>query len=140
MVMHVGGHADDDEDDAKAPASSGREPQPPTELAVANDFIRDVAGRVAFDLASTPEGRAAGLSVEVWPTQGVWLRVRTGQELRVLVEQRDDVVWVLWERTDPSPRGGRPRASQGNLGKARLMEAGDLQAFLARWLALRVRG
>jgi len=77
---------------------------------------------------------------EIWPSRGVWLRVRSGHELRVLAEARADGVWVLWERTDPSSRGGRPRESQGSLGKSRLMTADDLQAFLSRWLALRVRG
>lgn len=140
MIMHVGGREDDDEGDAAGPPSDGRELQAPTELAAASEFVRDVAGRVAFDLATTPEGRAAGLSVEVWPARGVWLRVRSGHELRVLVEARADGVSVLWERTDPSSRGGRPRESQGSLGKSRLMTADDLQAFLSRWLALRVRG
>ncbi len=140
MIMHVGGREDDDEGDAAGAPSDGREPQTPTELAAANEFVRDLAGRVAFDLATTPEGRAAGLSVEVWPSRGVWLRVRSGHELRVLVEPRADGVSVLWERTDPSSRGGRPRESQGSLGKSRLMTADDLQAFLSRWLALRVRG
>lgn len=140
MIMHVGGREDDDEGEAAGAPSDGREPQAATDLAAANEFVREVAGRVAFDLAATPEGRAAGLSVEVWPTRGVWLRVRSGHELRVLVEARAEGVWVLWEREDPRARGGRPRASQGSLGKARLMTADDLQAFLSRWLALRVRG
>lgn len=140
MIMHVGGREDDDDGDAEGAPSAGREPPTATELAAATDFVRDVAGRVAFDLATTAEGRAAGLSVEVWPSRGVWLRVRSGHELRVLVELRADGVCVLWERVDPSARGGRARESQGSLGKARLMTADDLQAFLARWLALRVRG
>lgn len=137
--MHVGGREDDDEGDADA-ARDGGEPLRAAELAAANDFVRDVAGRVALDLATTPEGRAAGLSVDVWPTRGVSLHVRTGHELRVLVERRRATVWVVWERTDPSPRGGRARASRGDIGKASLVTADDLQAFLTRWLALRVRG
>ncbi len=138
--MHVGGREDDDEGGAGAVPSDGTEPERQAELAAANDFVRDVAGRVALDLATSPEGRAAGLSVDVWPTRGVSLHVRSGHELRVLVELRDDVVWVAWERTDPSLRGGRARASQGDLGKAELVTADHLQAFLTRWLALRVRG
>jgi hypothetical protein len=93
-----------------------------------------------LELATTPEGRAAGLSVEVWPAQGVWLRVRKGHELRVFVERHDDVVWVRWERVDPGPRGGRPQTSQGGLGKLRMMGADDLRAFMARWLSWRARG
>jgi hypothetical protein len=136
-LMHVGGREDDEEDDAGKASAGDRAAE--RELVAANDFIRDVAGRVAFELATTPEGRAAGLSVEVWPAQGVWLRVRSGHELRVLVERRDEVVHVLWERIDPGPRG-KPHASQGSLGKARMMGAEDLRVFMARWLALRVRG
>jgi hypothetical protein len=138
--MHVGGHEDDDEDDVAAGSSNGRGPEAEREVTAASDFIRDVAGRVALELASTPEGRAAGLSVELWPGRGVWLRVRTAHELRLLVERRDDGVWVLWERSDPGPRGGRARESQGDLGKVRTMSTEDLQAFLSRWLALRVGG
>jgi hypothetical protein len=138
--MHVGGHEDDDEGDATAGSSSGRGPQGSTELTAANDFVRDVAGRVALELATTPEGRVAGLSVELWPGRGVALRVRAGHELRLLAEQRDDGVEVLWERSDPVARSNRPRESQGSLGKARLMTVEDLQAFLSRWLALRVGG
>lgn len=147
-----GRNDDDDEDDAvetppmisQSPQSestkNGRTADGRTELQAANDFIRDVAGRVALDLATTPEGRAAGLSVEVWPAQGVWLRVRKGHELRVFVERRDASVWVRWERVDPGSRGGRPQTSQGSLGKVRLMGAEDLRAFMARWLAWRARG
>jgi hypothetical protein len=138
--MHVGGREDEDEGDAALPPSDGREPQHRDELAAANDFVRDVAGRLALELATTPEGRAAGLSVEVWPTRGVALRVRTGHELQLLVERRDDGVWVLSERLDPGPRGGRARASRADLGPMSSMTADDLQLFLSRWLALRVHG
>jgi len=138
--MHVGGHEDDEEGDAAAGPPSGRGPKGGAEVTAANDFIRDVAGRVALELATTPEGRAAGLSVELWPGRGVWLRVRTGHELRLIVEDQDDGMAVMWERSDPGPRGMRPRESQGSLGKARLMAPEDLQTFLSRWLALRVRG
>lgn len=145
--MPDGGRDDDDEDDAvenasmiPEPQTNGRTPERRAEPQDANDFIRDVAGRVALELATTPEGRAAGLSVEVWPAQGVWLRVRKGHELRVFVERQDSVVWVRWERVDPGARGGRPQTSQGGLGKLRLMGAEDLRAFMARWLSWRARG
>jgi hypothetical protein len=145
--MPDGGRDDDDEDDAvenpsmiPQPETNGRTPERRAELQAANDFIRDVAGRVALDLATTPEGRAAGLSVEVWPAQGVWLRVRKGHELRVFVERQESVVWVRWERVDPGARGGRPQTSQGGLGKLRMMGAEDLRAFMARWLSWRARG
>lgn len=138
--MHVGGREDEDEGDAAAPPADGREPQERDELTAAGDFVRDVAGRVALDLATTPEGRAAGLSVELWPGRGVALRVRSGHELQLLVEQRSDGVWVLWQRLDPSARGGRPRTSRGSLGKPAAVTADDLQAFLSRWLLVRVQG
>jgi hypothetical protein len=144
-----GGRDDDEEDDAVEnasmipqvdPTANGRAAEKRAELQAANDFIRDVAGRVALELATTPEGRAAGLSVEVWPAQGVWLRVRKGHELRVFVERVEDVVWVRWERVDPGPRSGRPQTSQGGLGKLRMMSAEDLRTFMTRWLSWRARG
>lgn len=140
---------DDDEDDAvETPPmiptpetqSPGHSTQRRAEMLDANDFIRDLAGHVALELASTPEGRAAGLSVEIWPEQGVWLRVRKGHELRVFIDKQDGVVWVRWERVDPGPKGGRPQTSQGNLGKIRMMGTDDLRAFMSRWLAWRARG
>ena len=143
-----GRNDDDDEGDAvetppMLPQSethaSSRGPARRTDPQDAKDFIRDLAGHVALELATTPEGRAAGLSVEVWPEQGVWLRVRKGHELRIFVDGQDGVVWVRWERVDPA-RGGRPQTSQGNLGKLELMRAEDLRAFMARWLAWRARG
>ncbi len=145
--MPDGGRDDEDDDDAVENASmipqtetTGRSAERRAELQAANDFIRDVAGRVALELATTPEGRAAGLSVEVWPAQGVWLRVRKGHELRIFVERQEAVVWIRWERVDPGPRGGRPQTSQGGLGKLRLMGPEDLRAFMARWLSWRARG
>jgi len=146
--MPDGGRSDDDDDDdavepppmipSHETTSSRSEPRP--DPLTANDFIRDLAGRVALELATTPEGRAAGLSVEVWPEQGVWLRVRKGHELRVFVEPLDDVMWVRWERVDPAPRGGRPATSQGSLGRLQMMGSEDLRAFMARWLSWRARG
>lgn len=147
--MPDGGRNDDDEDDAvETPpmipqtdsTSSTRASDRSPDLQAARDFIRDLAGRVALDLATTAEGRAAGLSVEVWPAQGVWLRVRTGHELRVFAERREAVVWVRWERVDPGPRGGRPQSSQGSLGKLRLMNTDELRSFMSRWLSWRARG
>lgn len=148
--MPDGGRSDDDdEDDAVEtppmiphPRTSAADRRPPrrAERIDPNEFIRDLAGHVALELASTPEGRAAGLSVEVWPEQGVWLRVRKGHELRIFVDDREDVVWVRWERVDPAPKGGRPQTSQGNLGKLEMMGAKDLETFMARWLSWRARG
>lgn len=137
--MHVGGREDEDEGDAAAPPSDGREAER-DELVAAGDFVRDVAGRVALDLATTPEGRAAGLSVELFPTRGVALRVRTGHELQLLVERRDGGISVVWQRLDPSPRGGRARASRGSLGRPEALSTDDLQTFLSRWLSVRVSG
>jgi hypothetical protein len=138
--MHVGGREDEDEDDAAAGSSGGAEPRARAELAAASDFIRDVAGRIALELATTAEGRAVGLSVDVWPAGTVALHARSGHELRLRVELRDDAAWVIWERLDPSPRGGRARASHGGLGKASALKDADVKAYLARWLARRVRG
>ncbi len=147
--MPAGGRDDDDDDDAvenpsmipqQEATSNGRGPDRRAELQAAQDFIRDLAGRVALELATTPEGRACGLSVEVWPAQGVWLRVRRGHELRLFVDRRDGVVWVRWERVDPGSKGGRPQSSQGNLGKLRMMGPEDLRAFMSRWLSWRARG
>lgn len=148
--MTSGGRDDDDEDDAvenppmipqpDTSSSRSRTADPALDRPAAREFVRDLAGRVALDLATTPEGRAAGLSVEVWPAQGVWLRVRSGHELRVFAEHREPVVWVRWERVDPGPRSGRPQSSQGSLGKLRLMTEADLRTFMARWLSWRARG
>lgn len=147
-----GGRRDDDkEDDAvEAPQVIPHQESPTgpyvrsqerrAELAASEQFIRDLAGRVALDLATSPEGRAAGLSVEVWPAQGVWLRIRRGDELRIFVERREPTNWVRWERIDPGARGGRSQTSQGDLGKVHLMSAQDLQTFMARWLSWRARG
>lgn len=149
ISMHGGGRNDDDEDDAvesppmiptTEPTSSSPQTGRTKELVAARDFVRDLAGRVALDLAATPEGRAAGLSVEVWPAQGVWLRVRSGHELRIFADSREQAVWVRWERVDPGPRGGRPQSSQGGLGKLRLMAEADLRTFMGRWLSWRARG
>ncbi|MCX4244954.1 hypothetical protein [Paraliomyxa miuraensis] len=146
--MSDGGRDDDDDDAVESPPmiaqpetdAHGQTPQTRAEIQAANDFIRDIAGRVALELATTPEGRAAGLSVEVWPSQGVWMRVRKGHELRVFAERRETVMWIRWERVDPATRGSRPQTSQGSLGKLRMMGTEDLRAFMARWLAWRARG
>lgn len=117
--MAMGGHSDG--------GDGGRE------LDVAT--MRQKVGEVALELATTPEGRAAALSVEVWPHEGVWLRVRSGHELRLLVETRDATVWVRWKRIDPQQ--GSSRTSEGDLGPARLMSADDLRTFIVRWLSWR---
>ncbi len=105
-----------------------------------DDFIRDVVARVAVTLATTPEGRAAGLSVEVWPGQDVALRVRRGHELRIFVEDSDGIEHVGWQRTDPGASSGRARTSRGSLGKRRMMSARDIQGLMVRWLTWRARG
>jgi len=92
-------------------------------------------GEVALDLATAPEGRAAGLSVEVWPDDGVWLRVRSGHELRIYAQRHGDAVRIRWERHDPQPGGAR--TSEGELGAAGDLTAEDLHAFVARWLSWR---
>jgi len=101
-----------------------------------DDFIRDVVARVAVTLATTPEGRAAGLSVEVWPGQDVSLRVRKGHEMRIFVERLDGVDRVGWQRVDPLSSGG-PRTTRGSFGKLRAMSAKDIQGVLVRWLSWR---
>ena len=143
--MPGGGRSDDDdEDDAveTPPMIPHREtPTPPrstdrrAELLAANDFIRDLAGRVALELATTPEGRAAGLSVEVWPDDGVWLRVRTGHELRIYAVRRGDTIQIRWERNDPQPSG--TRTTDGELGPVEALTADHLRTFVSRWLSWR---
>ena len=101
----------------------------------ASDFIRDVVARVAFELATTPEGRAAGLSVEVWPERGVWLRSREGHELCVLIEHGDGVVQGRWEQAHPSSDSARPHVSHGSLGELHRMGEDGLRTLMIRWLA-----
>lgn len=102
------------------------------------DLVRRMIGEVALDVATTPEGRAAGLSVEVWPEAGVWLRVRSGHELHVFAEPRDQGLWVRWRRIDPQQGGSR--ISEGDLGPARSMTDEDLRTFVTRWLGWRMGG
>jgi hypothetical protein len=90
-------------------------------------------------LATTPEGRAAGLSIEVWPEHDVMLRVRSGHELRVFLESAERSLWVRWERIDPAVHGGRLQTSQGSLGKFYEVGTESLRAFMAHWLACRLR-
>ena len=85
------------------------------------------------------EGRAAGLSVEVWPDDGVWLRVRAGHELRLHPVERDGVERARWQRTDPHVRGG-PRISEGDLGPVADLSSDALRTFIARWLSWRAAG
>lgn len=98
---------------------------------------RRLLAEVAFDVATTAEGRAAGLSVEVWPAEGVWLRVRSGHELRIVAEERELGAWLRWRRVDPQQTG--PRTSEGELGPARAMSEEDLRTFVTRWLGWRAR-
>lgn len=124
----------DDDEAARGAAANERA------LAGARAHLRDVAGRVALERASTPEGRAAGASVDVWPTRGVWLRVSSGHELRLGVELRDGVPHVTWERHDPRPGGAAPRVSRSSLGPATAVGELEVRVLLSRWLAWRLRG
>jgi hypothetical protein len=101
--------------------------------------IQGLVARVAFEAATTPEGRAAGLSVEVWPERGVLLRARDGHELHVLIEQRDGVVQARWEHVAPRSGGDRPAESHGTLGELHPVVEDDLRMLIASWLALRAR-
>jgi len=102
-----------------------------------SDVLYGVAARMAFEAATTPEGRAAGLSVEVWPERGVLLRASDGHELHVLVEQSDDVVQARWEHFAPRSGSDRPIASHGRLGDQHLLVEDELRTLMASWLALR---
>ncbi|MCX4246493.1 hypothetical protein [Paraliomyxa miuraensis] len=99
---------------------------------------RRMLAEVAFDVATTAEGRAAGLSVEVWPSEGVWLRVRSGHELRLFAVDREDGAWLMWRRVDPQQSG--ERTTEGDLGPSRGMSEEELRTFVTRWLAWRTRG
>lgn len=103
----------------------------------ARDFIREVAGRVAFELASTPEGRAAGLSVEVWPTNRVVLNLRSGHELCLFVETGERSAEVGWERVDPGVDGTQPARTEGRIAPVQRLDADDVRAFMAQWLVRR---
>jgi hypothetical protein len=105
-----------------------------------SSVIHGLVARVALELATTPEGRAAGLSVEVWPERGVLLCARDGHELHVLIAQSDDVVQARWEHVAPSSGSDRPAASHGSLGDLHLLVEDDLRTLMASWLALRARG
>jgi hypothetical protein len=102
--------------------------------------IHGSVARVAFELATTPEGRVAGLSVEVWPERGVLLGTRDGHELHVLIEQSNDVVQARWEHVAPSSGSDRPAASHGSLGDLHLLVEDDLRTLIASWLARRAGG
>ena len=108
-------------------------------LPAAREFVREVVGSIAFALAACPEGRAAGLGVEVWPDRGVGLRVLAGHELRIFIESGDDAVWIVWERSDPGP-DGRRWTSRGRFGPYPRVEARGLRVFMTRWLAWRAHG
>lgn len=123
----------DDDEAARGAAANERA------LEGARAHLRDVAGRMALERASTPEGRAAGASVDVWPTRGVWLRVSSGHELRLGVELREGVPHVTWERHDPRP-GAPPRVSRSSLGPATAVGEPEVRLLLSRWIAWRLRG
>lgn len=105
-----------------------------------DDFIRDVAGGIAVALAGTAEGRAVGLSIEVWPEHDVSLRVRTGHELRIFLGPVDGILWVRWERVIPGASRDQPTTDHGRLGRLHEVSAEHLRVFMADWLAWRVRG
>lgn len=98
------------------------------------ETVHDVVARVAFEVATTPAGRAAGLSVEVWPERGVWLRSREGHELRVLIEHGDGVVRARWEQAHPRPDRARSSMSHGELHR---IDEDELRTLMTRWLATR---
>lgn len=114
-------------------------PTKPRVVARDDDFIRDVAGAIAVALAATAEGRAVGLSVEIWPEHDVSLRVRTGHELRIFMDRTGGVMEIRWERVDPGT-ASHPKISEGLLGELDQTGAEDLRVFMADWLAWRVRG
>ena len=125
--MAMGGPSDDDRgepDESEVIAFPTRAP-----------LVQRMVGEVGLEIATTPEGRAAGLSVEIWPDDGVWLRVRSGHELRVLVDETDGGVTLRWERREPRQDG--PSAT-GELGPAAKMTADDLRTFAMRWLSERL--
>lgn len=95
--------------------------------------------RVAFEVATMPEGRAAGLSVEVWPERGVLLGARDEHELHLLVELRDDVAWVRWEHFSPRKGSDRPTDAE-RAGELRFVNDDELRMVMMRWLALRTSG
>jgi len=125
----------DSNDDAEGVVVTGRWSPRRAELDAADERLRDVLGRLAFELATTPEGRIAGLSVEVWPGRGVLLRARTGHELRVLVERRHDGGRVIWERSNAAARDDALRSARGSLGGVQQTSADELRAFIVAWLA-----
>lgn len=90
-------------------------------------------GGVALDVAMTPEGRAAGLSVEVWPDRGVWLRARSGHELRVFVEDEDSGARVGWTCIEPPNEAAQASADL----PADITTVDDLRTLMTRWLVAR---
>ena len=91
-----------------------------------------MVSEVAFEIASTPEGRGVHLSVEVWPSEGVWLRTRSGRELRLLLAERDSQWFMRWERVQIPPDA---RVDEGELGAADSLTADQLRTFIGQWLA-----
>lgn len=100
----------------------------------AGDFVREVAGRVALELAATPQGRAAHLSVEVSPSRGVELQVRKAHELRVFVEVGDGAARIAWQRRELEPSSRGIETSRGTLGEAQQLGAEDLRVLMEEWL------
>lgn len=126
--MVMGGDTDGRGDGRdEPPGASSSRARPPA--------LPRIVGEVALDLATAPEGRAAGLSVEVWPDDGVWLRVRSGHELRIYAVPRADAVQIRWERNDPQQTG--TRTTDGELGPVERLTADELRMFVSRWLSWR---
>ena len=104
------------------------------ERAAAHDFVRDVVGRVALELATAPEGRAVGLGVEVRPHVGIELRTDRGHGLSLFVERHDGVYWIAWAQLDPDPLEGRPPATYGRFGEPPPIGDAELRALMTWWL------
>lgn len=124
--MPSGGHQDDDGKRRKRRSTA-------SSAAQASD-VRRLIGEVALEISTTATGRAAGMSVEIWPDRGVWLRVRSGHELRLQVDPAPDLR-IRWERSDPQQ--ATVRTSEGDLGPASRVGADELRTFITRWLSWR---
>jgi hypothetical protein len=125
--MAMGGPTDSDGNGDGTPDATASPTRAP--------LLRRMVGEASLDIATTAEGRAAGLSVEIWPDQGAWLRTRSGDELRILVDDGDEVR-VRWERRDAKPDG---LDAEGALGPAATMTEDDLRTFVNEWLSERIR-
>ncbi|MEM9457524.1 MAG: hypothetical protein AAGF11_25315 [Myxococcota bacterium] len=119
----MGGRGGNEDGEHRGRPGASRSDDPP---------LRRVVSEVAFEIASTSEGRAAHLSVEVWPSEGVWLRARSGRELRLLLAERDGAWIMRWERVEGPPDA--PAVHGGELGPANSLTAEQLRTFIGLWL------